>query len=68
MPKKEADNKPGELHRGDLLEDGEDGGEDEIEGSQGGDGPGRDSKGAIQAWVWIPHIGHSKCQQPPEDE
>ena len=54
--------------RGDLLEDGEDGREDEVEGSQCGDGPGRDSKGAIQVWVWIPHIGHSKSQHPPVDE
>ena len=47
------------------MEDGEDGGEEQVEGGEGGDGPGREGKGRIQIWMWIPHVGHRKSQQPP---
>ena len=54
-----------ELTRGELAEDGEEVGEGEVEGGEGGDRPGWESKGGTHLWLWIPHIGHSQCEYPP---
>ena len=54
-----------ELTRGELAEDGEEVGEGEVEGGEGGDRPGGESKGGAQLWLWIPHVGHSQCECPP---
>ena len=67
LPKEENGDQPFELMRGELLQDAEDGREGEVEGMEGGDGPGGVGKGRVQVWVGIPHVGHSKCQQPPEE-
>ena len=55
-----------ELGRGELLDGGEDGREGEVEGSEGGDGPGGDGEGGAHLWLWIPHVGHSQGEYPPE--
>ena len=65
--KEENGDQPFELMRWELLEAAEDGREGEVEGMEGGDGPGGIGKGRVQVWVGIPHVGHSKCQQPPEE-
>ena len=55
-----------ELARGELAEDGEESGEGEVEGSQGGDRPGREGKGGAHLWFGIPHVRHSQCKYPPK--
>ena len=49
-----------------MAEDREESGEGQVEGSQGGDGPGREGKGGAHLWLGIPHVRHSQCKYPPK--
>ena len=65
VPEAENEDEPAELVGVELVEDGEDEREGEVEGGEGGDRPGWESKGGTHLWLWIPHIGHSQCEYPP---
>ena len=65
LPEEENEDEPAELVGVELVDDGEDEGEGEVEGGEAGDGPGGEGKGEIQTWVWMPHVGHCQCKQPP---
>ena len=65
MPEAKNDDEPTELVRLELVDDGEEEREGEVEGSEGGDGPGREGKGGILIWDWMPHVGHGQGKQPP---
>ena len=66
MEKEENGNQPFELLRGELLEDGNEEGKGDVEGTQGGDGPGGEGKAGALLWLGIPHVGHSQCENPPK--
>ena len=53
------------LAGGELVEDGEEEGECEVEGGEGGDGPAGRGEGGALLWLRIPHVGHSQGQYPP---
>ena len=65
MPEGENDDESAELVRVELVDDGEEEREGEVEGSEGGDGPGREGKGGAHLWLGIPHVGQSQCEHPP---
>ena len=65
VPEAKNDDEPTELVRLELVDDGEEEREGEVEGGEGGDRPGGESKGGAQLWLWIPHVGHSQCECPP---
>ena len=54
-----------ELVRGELAEAGYDEGEDQVEGSQGGDRPGREGERGTQLWLGVPHVCHGQSEKPP---
>ena len=47
-----------ELVRGELVEAGDDDGEDQVEGGQGGDRPGGEGERGAQLWLGVPHVRH----------
>ena len=54
-----------ELVRGELVEAGDDDGEDQVEGGQGGDRPGREGERGTQLWLGVPHVCHGQSEKPP---
>ena len=65
LPEEEDKNEPAELVGVEVVDDGEDEGEGEVEGGEGGDSPGGEGKGGALLWLWIPHVGHGQCEHPP---
>ena len=65
VPEGEKKDEPTELVGVELVEDGEEEREGEVEGGEGGDGPGREGKGGIHHWARIPHVGHAEGKHPP---
>ena len=66
MPEGENDDEPTELVRVELVDDGEEEREGDVEGREGGDGPGGEGKGGILIWDRMPHVGHGQGKQPPK--
>ena len=54
-----------ELVRGELVEAGDDEGEDQVEGGQGGDRPGGEGERGAQLWLGVPHVRHGQSENPP---
>ena len=66
MPDAKNHDEPAELVRVELVDDGEEEREGEVEGGEGGDGPGREGKCGILIWDRMPYVGHGQGKQPPK--
>ena len=59
LGEEEDNDESAELAGGELVEDGEEVGECEVEGGEGGDAPAGRGEGDALLWLGIPHVGHS---------
>ena len=60
----EEDQEPGQLGGGEVLEAGQEEGEDQVEEGQAGDGPGREGVGVVSG---DPHVGHGQGEEGPAE-
>ena len=60
----EEDQEPGQLGGGEVLEAGQEEGEDQVEEGEAGDGPGREGVGVVSG---DPHVGHGQGEEGPAE-